>query len=72
MTARLMLLLAVRPEFAAEVVDILRSMGKKASLHVIDSERGQGGSREYGQIVPPLSKFIEGLPGAKRSGDTQR
>lgn len=59
---------SVRPEFAAEVVDILRSLGKKAALHVIDSERGHSGSREYSQIIPPLSKFIEGLPGAKRGG----
>lgn len=57
---------SVRPEFAAEVVEILRSLGKKATLHVIDSERGHGGSSEYSQIIPPLQKFIDGLPGAKR------
>jgi homoserine O-acetyltransferase/O-succinyltransferase len=59
---------SVRPPFAAEVVEILRSLGKKATLHVIDSEMGHSGSREYYQIIPPLSRFIDALPGAKRQG----
>ena len=61
---------SVRPEFAAEVVNMLRSLGKKATLHVIDSERGHGASSEYYQIVPPLSAFISRLPGAKREAST--
>jgi homoserine O-acetyltransferase len=52
---------SVRPEFAAEVVDILRTLGKKAKLHVIDSDLGHGGSREYSQMIPVMTAFIEGL-----------
>jgi homoserine O-acetyltransferase len=56
---------SARPVFSAEVVDILQSMGKKAKLHVIDSDRGHGGYREYYQIIPVMKEFIDALPGAK-------
>jgi homoserine O-acetyltransferase len=62
---------SARPEYAAEVVDILRSLGKNATLHVIDSERGHSGFSEYYQIIPPLQRFIDGLPGAKRERAAQ-
>jgi homoserine O-acetyltransferase/O-succinyltransferase len=61
---------SMRPQFAKEVVDILRSMGKRAELHIIDSERGHGGGTEYYQIIPVMTKFIESLPGAKRDKPT--
>jgi homoserine O-acetyltransferase len=57
---------SMRPHFAKEVVDILRSMGKRAELHVIDSDRGHGGGTDYYQVVPVMKKFIDSLPGAKR------
>ena len=56
---------SVRPTFSREVVDILQTLGKKAKLHVIDSERGHGGSREYYQIIPVIREFIQSLPGVK-------
>jgi homoserine O-acetyltransferase len=56
---------SVRPEFATEIVDILRTMGKKAELHVIDSDRGHAGSSEYNQMIPAMKNFIKGLPGAR-------
>ena len=43
---------SVRPNFAAEIVDILQTLGKPAQLHVIDSERGQGGAYEFYQMTP--------------------
>lgn len=61
---------SMRPHFAKEVVDILRSLGKRAELHVIDSERGHGGGTEYYQIIPVITKFINSLPGAKRDKTT--
>ena len=56
---------SVQPRFAAEIVDILQSLGKTAKLHVIDSERGHGGSREFYQMIPVMSEFMDTLPGAK-------
>jgi homoserine O-acetyltransferase len=56
---------SVQPRFAAEIVDILQTLGKSATLHVIDSERGHGGSREFYQMIPVMSAFIGALPGAK-------
>jgi homoserine O-acetyltransferase len=58
---------SMRPEWAKEIVDILRSMGKKAQLHVIDSERGHGGATEYYQTNPVMIEFINQLAGAKRT-----
>ena len=55
----------MQPRFAAEIVDILQSLGKTAKLHVIDSERGHGGSREFYQMIPVMSEFMDTLPGAK-------
>jgi len=57
---------SVRPEFAAEIVDILRTLGKKAELHVIDSEKGHAGSSEYSQMIGPMKDFIQSLPGGRR------
>lgn len=56
---------SVQPRFAAEIVDILQTLGKPAKLHVIDSERGHSGSREFYQMIPVMTDFISGLPGAK-------
>ena len=56
---------SVRPEYAKEIVDIMREMGKRAELHVIDSERGHGGSSEHYQMIPVMTRFIESLPGGK-------
>ncbi len=56
---------SARPNFSAEVVDILLTQGKKAELHVIDSDRGHGGYREYYQLIPVMKKFVDGLPSAK-------
>jgi homoserine O-acetyltransferase len=56
---------SVQPRFAAEIVDILQTFGKSATLHVIDSERGHSGSREFYQMIPVMSEFIAGLPGAR-------
>ena len=56
---------SVQPRFAAEIVDILQTLGKQARLHVIDSERGHSGSREFYQMIPVMSDFIAALPGAK-------
>ena len=56
---------SVQPRFAAEIVDILQTLGKTAKLHVIDSERGHSGSREFYQMIPAMSAFIGSLPGAK-------
>ena len=56
---------SVQPRFAAEIVDILQTLGKPARLHVIDSERGHGGSREFYQMIPVMVDFIATLPGAK-------
>ncbi len=57
---------SVRPNFAEEVVDILRTMGKKAKLHVIDSEKGHNGFTEYYQMIPVMNEFIKSLPSAKK------
>lgn len=57
---------SVAPQFAAEIVDILQTLGKTARLHVIDSERGHSGSREFYQMTPVMAEFIDSLPGAKR------
>jgi hypothetical protein len=56
---------SVQPRFAAEIVDILQTLGKTAKLHVIDSERGHSGSRDFYQMIPAMSAFIDSLPGAK-------
>jgi homoserine acetyltransferase len=56
---------SVQPRFAAEIVDILQTLGKQASLHVIDSERGHSGSRDFYQMIPVMSEFVAALPGAK-------
>jgi homoserine O-acetyltransferase/O-succinyltransferase len=61
---------SMRPEWAKEIVDILRSMGKKAKLHIIDTERGHGGATEYYQTNPVMAEFINQLPGAKRTDRT--
>jgi homoserine O-acetyltransferase len=58
------------PRFAQEAVDILHSLNKRASIHVIDSEEGHGGARDLYQTIPPITKFIEGLPGAKGQSKT--
>jgi homoserine O-acetyltransferase len=58
---------SMRPEWAKEIVDILRSMGKKARLHVIDTERGHGGATDYYQTNPIMTEFINQLPSAKRT-----
>ena len=57
---------SMRPHFAQEVVDILRTLGKRAEIHVINSERGHGGGGEYLLTNPVMTKFIDSLPGAKR------
>jgi|TARA_B110000116_G_scaffold208958_1_gene184469 homoserine O-acetyltransferase len=57
---------SVQPRFAAEIVDILQTLGKPAKLHVIDSERGHSGSRDFYQMIPVMTEFISGLPGAKQ------
>ena len=56
---------SVRPNFAAEIVDILQTLGKPAKLHVIDSERGHSGAYEFYQTTPIMNAFIASLPGAK-------
>jgi len=56
---------SVQPKYAAEIVDILQTLGKPARLHVIDSERGHSGSREFYQMIPVMFDFIAALPGAK-------
>jgi len=56
---------SVQPRFAAEIVDILQTLGKPAKLHVIDSERGHSGSRDFYQMIPVMNEFISGLPNAK-------
>ena len=56
---------SVQPRFAAEIVDILQTLGKTAQLHVIDSERGHSGSREFYQMIPVMHEFISTLPHAK-------
>jgi homoserine acetyltransferase len=57
---------SMRPHFAKEVVDIMRMMGKRAEIHIIDSERGHGGGTEYHQIVPVMKAFIDSLRSAKK------
>ncbi len=56
---------SVRPEYAKEILDIMRGLGKRAELHVIDSERGHGGSSEFYEMIPAMAQFIASLPGAK-------
>ena len=57
---------SVRPDTAKEIVDILRTFGKRAELHIVDSERGHGGaSRDTVQMSPIMKQFIDHLPGAK-------
>ena len=56
---------SVRPEYGKEIVDIMRTLGKRAELHVIDSERGHSGSGEIYQLIPVMKQFIDSLPGAK-------
>jgi homoserine O-acetyltransferase len=55
---------SVRPSYGQEIVDIMRTLGKRAELHVIDSERGHSGSSEFSQMVAPMKRFIDSLPGA--------
>jgi homoserine O-acetyltransferase len=57
---------SMRPYYNQVMVDILHSLDKKATAHVIDSERGHGGSREYYAMIPAMNAFINGLPGAKK------
>jgi len=54
---------SVRPSYGQEIVDIMRTLGKLAELHVIDSERGHSGSSEFSQMIPPMRRFIDSLPG---------
>ncbi|MGE3886766.1 MAG: alpha/beta fold hydrolase family protein [Vicinamibacterales bacterium] len=54
---------SVRPSYGQEIVDIMRTLGKRAEIHVIDSERGHGGSSEFSQMIPPMKRFIDSLPG---------
>jgi homoserine acetyltransferase len=61
---------SVRPEYGKEIVDILQTLGKRAELHVIDSERGHGGSSEFYQIIPVMTQFISSLPGGKGKQQT--
>lgn len=56
---------SVQPRFAAEIVDILQTLGKLAKLHVIDSELGHSGSRDFYQMIPVMNEFISTLPSAK-------
>jgi homoserine O-acetyltransferase len=55
---------SVRPSYGQEIVDIMRTLGKRAEIHVIDSERGHSGSSEFSQMVAPMTRFIDSLPGA--------
>jgi homoserine O-acetyltransferase/O-succinyltransferase len=56
---------SVRPEYAAEIVEIMRTLGKRAELHVIDSERGHSGSTEFYQMAPVIKAFLDTLPSSK-------
>jgi homoserine O-acetyltransferase len=56
---------SVRPMYGQEIVDILRTLGKRAELHVIDSERGHGGASDYYQMIPYMKRFIASLPGGR-------
>lgn len=58
---------SVRPMYAQEIVDILRTLGKRAEIHVIDSERGHSGSGDYYEMIPPMTRFIASLAGGKAS-----
>jgi homoserine O-acetyltransferase len=62
---------SVRPEYAKEIVDILQSLGKRAELRVIDSERGHSGSGDYYQMIPYMKAFIDTLPGGKAKAISQ-
>ncbi len=56
---------SVRPPYGQEIVDILQSLGKRAEIHVIDSERGHAGSSEFYEMIPAMRAFIDSLPGGK-------
>jgi hypothetical protein len=58
----------VRPPYGQEIVDIMRTLGKRAEIHVIDSERGHSGSSEFSQMIPPMKRFIDSLPGGAGAG----
>lgn len=59
---------SVRPSYGQEIVDIMRTLGKRAEIHVIDSERGHSGSSEFSQMIEPMRRFIDSLPGGRRPG----
>jgi len=54
---------SVRPSYGQEIVEIMRTLGKRAEIHVIDSERGHSGSSEFSQMIAPMKRFIASLPG---------
>jgi homoserine O-acetyltransferase len=56
---------SVRPQYAQEIVDILQTLGKRAEIHVIDSERGHSGSGDFYEMIPAMKAFIDTLPGGK-------
>ncbi len=56
---------SVRPQYGQEIVDILQGLGKRAEIHVIDSERGHSGSSDYYEMIPAMKQFIASLPGGK-------
>lgn len=58
---------SVRPSYGQEIVDIMQTLGKRAEIHVIDSERGHSGSSEFAQMIGPMTRFIESLPGGRRT-----
>lgn len=59
---------SVRPSYGQEIVDIMQTLGKRAEIHVIDSERGHSGSSEFTQMIGPMTRFIDSLPGGRRAG----